>query len=82
MAGCILLVRAIAMKATSTSVQNIPLGSRVKRIRTACMITQQELADLAGVSREQVDLFERNLPLPLDHKRRILRELWAIKIKK
>lgn len=70
------------MKATLTLLQNTPLGTRVKRLRIASLLTQQEVADLAGVSREQVNLFERNLPLPLDCKRRILRELWAIKFKK
>jgi transcriptional regulator with XRE-family HTH domain len=70
------------MKATSTLLRNLPLGTRAKRLRIASLLTQQEVADLAGVSREQVDLFERNLPLPLDSKRRILRELWAVKFKK
>jgi transcriptional regulator with XRE-family HTH domain len=70
------------MKATSTLLQNVPLGTRAKRLRIASLLTQQEVANLAGVSREQVDLFERNLPLPLDCKRRILRELWAVKFKK
>jgi len=75
-------VQVSVMKATPALDQKIPLGSKVKRLRISSLLTQQEVADLAGVSREQVDLFERNLPLPLDCKRRILRELWAIKFKK
>jgi transcriptional regulator with XRE-family HTH domain len=70
------------MKGTSTPVRRSSNGSKVKRLRIANLLTQQELADLAGVTREHVDLFERNLPLPLDCRRRILRELWAIKFKK
>ena len=58
------------------------MGLKVKRLRISSLLTQRELADLAGVPQEQVDLLERNLPLPLDSKRRILRELWAIKVKK
>jgi DNA-binding XRE family transcriptional regulator len=70
------------MKATPTLLRKTSTGFKVKRLRIASLLTQQELADLAGVSREHVDLFERNLPLPLDSRRRILRELWAIKFKK
>ena len=70
------------MKATSTLLRKNSTGFKVKQLRIANLLTQQELADLAGVSREQVDLFERNLPLPLDCRRRILRELWAKKFKK
>jgi len=82
MTGCILLVQVTAMKATSTLLRKNSTGFKVKQLRIANLLTQQELADLAGVSREQVDLFERNLPLPLDCRRRILRELWAKKFKK
>jgi transcriptional regulator with XRE-family HTH domain len=70
------------MKKTSTLFHKASTGSKAKRLRIANLLTQQELADLAGVTREQVDLFERNLPLPLDCRRRILRELWAKKFKK
>ena len=70
------------MKTTSALLPKTTLGTTVKRLRINSLLTQQEVADLAGVSREQVDLFERNLPLPLDCKRRVLRELWAIKFKK
>jgi DNA-binding XRE family transcriptional regulator len=51
-------------------------------LRISSMLTRKELADLAGVPREQVALFEHDLPLPLDSKRRILKELWARKVKK
>jgi len=70
------------MKAAPTLIRNSSMGLKVKRLRISSLLTQRELADLAGVPQEQVDLLERNLPLPLDSKRRILRELWAIKVKK
>jgi len=54
-------------------------GFKARKLRIAQHLTQQQLADMAGVTREAVDLFEHNLPLPLDNKRRILRELWAQK---
>jgi hypothetical protein len=46
------------------------------------MLTRQRLADLAGVSLDHVILFEQGLPVPLDARRRIYRELWAHKTKK
>jgi transcriptional regulator with XRE-family HTH domain len=72
----------MVMKTKSTLFKKESTGLKIKRLRIAGLLTQQELADMAGVTREQVDLFERNLPLPLDCKRRILRELWAVKFKK
>lgn len=70
------------MTAVLTFTRESLLGSKVRKLRIAQHITQQKLADMAGVSAEAVDLFEHNLPLPLDNKRRILKELWAEKIKK
>ena len=55
------------------------LGFKVKKLRVSQMLTQQELADTASVSPEDVSLFEHNLPVRLDARRRILRELWAVK---
>lgn len=55
------------------------LGYKARRLRIAQHLTQREVAEKAGVSVEAVVLLERNLPLPLDFKRRILRELWAQK---
>ncbi len=70
------------MKATLTSSDKSTFGSEARRLRIACLLTQQNLADLAGIPREHVDLLEHNYPVPLDSKRRIFRELWAIKTKK
>jgi transcriptional regulator with XRE-family HTH domain len=54
-------------------------GALARRVRISLHLTQQELADITGVSRDEVDLFERSLPVPLDVKRRLLKELWARK---
>lgn len=70
------------MTATLTLTRKSTPGSMARRLRIFSHLTQRELADLAKVPREHVDLFEHNLPLPLDSKRRILRELWARKVKK
>lgn len=67
------------MTAVLTFTRESLLGFKARKLRIAQHISQQELADMAGVSLEAVDLFEHNLPLPLDNKRRILRELWAKK---
>jgi DNA-binding XRE family transcriptional regulator len=55
------------------------MGVKVKRLRLSRLLTQQELADEAGVSRAEVNRFEHGLPLPLNSKRKILKELWASK---
>ena len=50
-------------------------GFKAKKMRVSLMLTQQELANLAGVSREEVDLFEQNFPVRLEIKNKILKEL-------
>jgi transcriptional regulator with XRE-family HTH domain len=65
---------------TSTRVSSI--GSQVKKLRVSGRMTRRQLADAAGVSTEEVRLFERNLPVPLDSRRRMLKELWARKVRK
>jgi transcriptional regulator with XRE-family HTH domain len=70
------------MKAATTLVNNFSAGQKVKRLRVANLLTQQELAELAGVPLVHVDLLEQDLPLPLDSRRRILKELWGIKDRK
>ena len=52
-------------------------GFKARKLRISQMLTKQKLANMAGVSREEVDLLEKNLPLPLDARRRLLKELWA-----
>jgi transcriptional regulator with XRE-family HTH domain len=67
------------MTTALTSTGKTQLGSEARKLRIAQHLTKRKLAEMAGVTREAVDLFEHNLPLPLDSKRRILRELWAQK---
>jgi transcriptional regulator with XRE-family HTH domain len=77
-----LLVEVKVVSTAQTYTRESSFGAKVKRLRLSSLLTQKELADLAGVSQEEVNLFERGLPLPLDSKRKILKELWAKKAKK
>jgi len=70
------------MKTTTPQIDSSSAGIKAMRLRISFLLTRQELAELAGVPGEHVDLLEHNLPVPLDSKRRILKELWAIKTKK
>ncbi len=71
------------MKETTILLNNLlSAGQKARRLRIANLLTQQELAEVAGVPLEHVELLERNLPVPLDSKRRIHKELWAIKDRK
>jgi hypothetical protein len=70
------------MTAVLTFTRESLLGFKARRWRISENISQQEVADKAGVPVESVDLFEHNLPLPLDYKRRILKVLWSGKIKR
>ena len=67
------------MSAVLTFTRESMLGFKARKLRIAEHISQQELADMAGVPVDSVDLFEHNLPMPLDYKRRILKVLWAEK---
>jgi len=53
-----------------------------KKLRISNLMTQKELATIAGVSPEELDLLEQNLPVRLDTRRKILGTLWAIKSRK
>jgi transcriptional regulator with XRE-family HTH domain len=66
------------MSAVLTLTRESSPGFKARKLRIAGHITRQKLAYLTGVSVEAIDLFEHNLPLPLDYKRRILQILWAI----
>jgi transcriptional regulator with XRE-family HTH domain len=54
-------------------------GNKARKQRIASLLTRRELADLAGIPVEHVSLFEQDLPVPLDSRRRILRQLWSKK---
>jgi transcriptional regulator with XRE-family HTH domain len=73
------------MKAPSLApavIHYVPKDSKIKRLRICSLLTQTELAELAGIPQEHVDLYERGLPVALDSRRRILKVLWATKTKK
>ena len=65
-----------------TAIRETSTGAMVKRLRSASFLTPKKLAVLAGVTPAEVRLFERDLPVKLDSRRRILKELWAIKTEK
>jgi transcriptional regulator with XRE-family HTH domain len=52
------------------------IGLEAKRLRKASLLTRYDLATITGVSVEEVDEFERGLPVRLDTKLKILREVW------
>ena len=70
------------MTAVLTFTRESLLGFKARRLRIAENFSQQEVADKAGVPVKSVDLFEHNLPVPLDYKRRILQVLWSEKNKR
>ena len=70
------------MKTSVTTSEIASFGFEARRLRTACVLTQQKLAELAGVPREHVDCLEHNYPVPLNSKRLIFQELWALNKKK
>lgn len=70
------------MNAVQVKTRESSLGNRVRRLRLSRLITQQELADEAGVPKTDVNKFEQGFPLTLDSKRKILKELWSEKEEK
>ena len=55
------------------------IGFRARSVRASLQLTQQELADIVGIPKDDVDFFGHNLPVSLDIRRKILRELWVMK---
>ena len=62
-----------------TAVRETSPGAVARRLRREQRMTREELAEAAGVTRNEVDWYERGLPVALDVRRRLLRELWARK---
>ena len=56
------------------------LGPWVRNLRIYLKLTQKEIARLAKVTPEEVNLLENNKPLSFDIKNRILKELNNIRI--
>jgi DNA-binding XRE family transcriptional regulator len=80
--GVSLLREVIDMASVRISTQEPSLAAQAKKLRLSCLLTQEELAQAAGVSREEVNRLEQGLPLILNSKRKILKELWARKAEK
>ena len=55
--------------------QDKSLRSLSKEMRLSLGLTQQELAGLAAVSEDDVDCFERSLPVQLGSRQKIIRTL-------
>ncbi len=53
------------------------VGSRVRQMRVRLGLTQQDLAYAVGVSEKDIKLLERDVPVTLDCKRRVLKTLWG-----
>ena len=62
--------------------QHTSFGQRLRYIRTSLQLTQQDVAERFGVTAKEIDLFERNLPVMLGAKLRILKQLYGVKARK
>lgn len=63
-----------------TAINSIPkssVGAWARSVRVALKLTQEELAAMVGVPKEDVDSFERNLPVKLDSRRKLAKALWS-----
>ena len=81
--GRVSLLREVKdMASVQISTREPSIATQAKKLRLSCLLTQQELAVAAGVSREEVNRLEQGFPLILDSKRKILKELWARKVEK
>jgi len=60
--------------------QELSPGFKARKLRTSQMLTQRELANLAGVSRSAVSLLEHDLPLRLEARVKLFKTLWARKV--
>jgi transcriptional regulator with XRE-family HTH domain len=65
---------------TLSQVKTKSMGISARKVRLALGLSQQQLAILTGLPREAIYQFEHNLPVCLDARRIILKELWAKKI--
>ncbi len=68
-----------SMPAIKSLERGTSFGSMANSLRLFLGLTRQEIAEIAGVTREEVDLFEHNFPVRLDARRKLLKALWAIK---
>jgi|WetSurMetagenome_2_1015567.scaffolds.fasta_scaffold1169700_1 transcriptional regulator with XRE-family HTH domain len=66
------------MVAVNRVAQNT-LGQSAHKVRLDLGLSQQQVADMAGISMESVFQYEHGLPVYLDARRKILKALWAAK---
>ena len=62
---------------TITPIPKSSIGDWARSVRMALQLTQLELANMTGVSLQEVNLFEKNFPVILDTRRKLLKVLWA-----
>ena len=55
------------------------MGTLARNLRISLQLTQQELANMADVSKEDIDLLEHNLPISLYIKNKLFKKLYAVK---
>jgi len=67
------------MSLVFAAIRESSISTMARSLRLSLQLTQQELADSAGISKEDVDLFENSLPIPLDIKNRLLKKLYSVK---
>ena len=60
-------------------VRESSIGTQARSLRISLHLTEQALANMAGVSKEEVGLLEDNLPIPLYIKNKLLKKLYAAK---
>jgi hypothetical protein len=65
--------------AVFTGITETPIGMKTRKLRRSMKLTLQQVADMASVSKNEVRLFEHSEPVRLDVRRRILKELWALR---
>ena len=80
----LVIMRVKGCKAMRTTIEaisfdDVSLGNTCKIQRVCRLQTQQEIADIAGVSQKDVELLESNQRLPLIIKRKLLRAYDLIK---
>ncbi|OGO23838.1 MAG: hypothetical protein A2144_09375 [Chloroflexi bacterium RBG_16_50_9] len=63
------------MPRDATITQESSVGEWGKKIRICLNMTQQELGDKYGISKEDIDLFEHDMPMNPDVKHRLLKAL-------
>ena len=61
--------------------KKLAIGHWARNLREYLELTPQELARKANITPEEVILFEQNRPVPIDTKNRVLKALYAIRLK-